>query len=258
MRHLRNLHPEDTLAALDYALRVTALPYQQPQGPTITDLQPSEATLGTGKPLTLTADFSEPATELRLSVAKPPWLPDAQPIDFPTASPPMTATMTTAISFDTSSLPQGRSLILAQAKNAAGIYGPATAQFVTIAPFQANAAPQRRVIRPGDAAQFTVSVTNTSDITTTYVLSSTADQYLTLDPMTPTVVAPYSAATFTATVTAIRDATDTLVSVAVLVCMEQPPQFCLETAVVVIEPYHVIRFPIISQQRIIKTIFPLP
>ena len=234
----------DTLAALDYALRVTALPYQQPQGPTITDLQPEQTTVAAGVPLTLTIRAGEPITSVRLSFAQPPWLPGVTPVAYPAATPPLTETTTATIMLDTTALPAGRTLIFAQAQDAAGVYGPAAAQFITVTPFRADSAPGYAVIHTGGSVPFTVTVTNTSAITTAYVLSTTAP-YVTLGPVTPTVVAPYSVTTFTASVVSLRDTTDTLVSVALSVCMEQQPRYCLETATVEIEPPRVMRMPII-------------
>jgi len=242
------------LATLEYALRVTALPYQQPQGPTITDLLPSRTTLAAGEPLTLTANFDEPATALRLSVGQPPWLPGAPPVVYPAASLPLTETTTVTVSFDTTYLPAGRTLVFAQAQNAEEIFGLAAAQFVTVtrtSKFQLAISPPFQTVHRRDVAHFSVTVTNTGAITATYILSSTADQLIALTPVTPTVVAPQSTVTFAASAVSTRDATDADAPVAIFVCDAGQPRDCIGTAVVIIEPPRLVRLPIIARERVV-------
>ena len=242
----------DTLAALDYAFRVAALPYQQPQGPHFTDLRVTPATVAAGDPFTVSLRLAQPAAAVRLSFGEPPWLPAAQPISIAPPTPGAAGVIPLTVAQATPQLPFGSTLLFAQAQTSQTLAGPAAAQFITVtraSAFRVTVAPQARTVYAGDAALFRVTVTNTGAITATYVFSSSAEWPVDVTPVTPTVVGPYGKAVVDLTVTPPRGTAGAVAPAVVDTCMVGPEPDCIRATTVVSVKTRRVILPIIGLSR---------
>jgi hypothetical protein len=226
---------DSALAALEYAFRVAVMPYRQPQGPHIAHMAATPATVAAGDSFSMSLRLDEPAASVRVSFGEPPWLPGAQPVVYPAPPPGSTGAITLSITHATGGLPQGPTLLFAQAQNSQTVFGPVAAEFITItraSPFRVSVVPAGQATYPGDAAQFTVAVTNTGTVTATYVFSATADWPATLTPTTPTVLGPREVTSVTLTVTPPRGTAGAVTPAIVYACMVGPAPDCIRAVTV--------------------------
>lgn len=134
------------LAALRYAAKVVRTPYLTPAGPDALAVAPSAPVLAPGDPLTVAATFddtrystlggvepSQPVAEAQLFVDTPPWAGGASPIAFSASDGLFDETVEPAtVAVPTAGLAEGRHLLFARGRDAAGNWGAVSAAFVTV------------------------------------------------------------------------------------------------------------------------------
>jgi hypothetical protein len=240
---------DDALAALRYGFKAAVAPYQLAAGPEIVNLAVTSASVTAGQIVTLTAaaddtrsdggrygrDPAQPIATVQVLLDQPPWAQGGLPYAveaadgrFDESIEPFSAPIKTAC------LPAGRHMLFVQAQDAAANWGVSSAHFIEIANepgFDLSPLAASATISAGQSLYYTITVTNTGAVTTTYQVEPTTDARgalweISISPLDP--VAPGAAVTATLQITPPAQAAGAVTTIPVSLHAAAAPDNCLQ------------------------------
>lgn len=210
---------DDALAGLRFAFKTAQSPYRSPAGPEVITMSPLSITVTAGSPFSITAladdtrsyggshgsDPAQPIQAARTTIDTPPWPASAIPIPIqPSGTGFDQAQEPLVVEIQTACWSAGRHLVYLQAQDRTGQWGPPSAMQVEItdgAEFTLDLA-SPSAIRAGVSATYTLTVTNMTSATDSFILSGEPATWafeLPIEPIGP--LAPGAAAQVPLTIT---------------------------------------------------------